>query len=283
MRVFISSDIEGTAGIVHWEQVLNGPEYEGGRTLLENEVNAAIDGAADAGATSFLVNDAHYLMQNLRPERLHGRASLVSGKHKPLYMMEGLDGSFDAAFLVSYHGSISAQTAVLSHTYNPSVVYHAELNGHVVGESGINALVARHYDVPIALVTGDDATAEEMRAHRTRLRVRRRQALDHALRGREPAPRGRLRADPRGRGAGARARRADERRPRSTCRRRSRCRSRRRTTPSSARGCPASSAPARAACASSTTSRCGSTARGSRSRRSRADPGAGMSASASRS
>ena len=78
-------------------------------------------------------------------------------------MMEGLDGSFDAAFLVSYHGSISAQTAVLSHTYNPSVVYHAELNGHVVGESGINALVARHYDVPIALITGDDATAEEMR------------------------------------------------------------------------------------------------------------------------
>jgi D-amino peptidase len=163
VRVFISSDIEGTAGIVHWEQVLNGPEYEGGRTLLENEVNAAIDGAAEAGASEFLVNDSHYLMQNLRPERLHGRASLLSGKHKPLYMMEGLDETFDAAFLVSYHGSISARHAVLSHTYNPFVVYHAELNGHVVGESGINALVARHYDVPIALITGDDATAEEMR------------------------------------------------------------------------------------------------------------------------
>jgi len=148
VKVFISSDIEGTAGIVHWEQVLGGPEYEGGRTLLENEVNAAIDGAADAGASEFLVNDAHYLMQNLRPERLHGRASLISGKHKPLYMMEGLDASFGAAFLVSYHGSISAQTAILSHTYNPSVVYHAELNGHVVGESGINALVARHYAGP---------------------------------------------------------------------------------------------------------------------------------------
>ena len=93
---------------------------------------------------------------------------------------------------------------MLSHTYNPSVVYHAELNGHVVGESGINALVARHYDVPIALITGDDATAEEMRRIAPRLRVRRRQALDHALRGREPAPGGRLRAHPRGRGAGAR-------------------------------------------------------------------------------
>jgi D-amino peptidase len=135
VNVFISSDIEGTAGIVHWEQVLGGPEYEGGRALLENEVNAAIDGASDAGAARFLVNDAHYLMQNLRPERLHGRASLISGKHKPLYMMEGLDSSFDAAFLVSYHGSISAQTAIL----------------------------ARHYEVPIALVTGDDATAEEIR------------------------------------------------------------------------------------------------------------------------
>ena len=76
--------------------------------------------------------------------------------------MEGLDSTFDAVFLVSYHGSISAQHAVLSHTYNPSVVYHAELNGHVVGESGINALVALHHGVPIALVTGDDATAEEM-------------------------------------------------------------------------------------------------------------------------
>jgi len=51
---------------------------------------------------------------------MHARASLLSGKHKPLYMMEGLDGSFGAAFLVSYHGSISAQTAILSHTYNPS-------------------------------------------------------------------------------------------------------------------------------------------------------------------
>ena len=162
MKVFISSDIEGTAGIVDWGQVLMGsPEFELGRALLEAEVNAAIEGATEAGATAFVVNDAHHTMQNLRPDRLVGRASLVSGFHKPLSMMEGLDGSFGCVLLVSYHGSISAERAVLSHTYNPQAIWHAELNGVVVGESAINMLVAVHHRVPVVLVTGDDATAEE--------------------------------------------------------------------------------------------------------------------------
>ena len=164
MKVFISSDIEGTAGIADWGQVLMGShEYELGRTLLEGEVNAAIEGAREAGATAFVVNDAHHTMQNLRPQNLAQRASLVSGFHKPLYMMEGLDGSFGCVFLVSYHGSISAERAVLSHTYNPQAIWHAELNGQVVGESAINMLVAAHHGVPVVLVTGDEATAEEAR------------------------------------------------------------------------------------------------------------------------
>ena len=264
MKVFISSDIEGTAGIVHWEQVLNGPEYEGGRTLLENEVNAAIDGAGDAGATSFLVNDAHYLMQNLRPERLHGQASLISGKHKPLYMMEGLDASFDAAFLVSYHGSISAQTAVLSHTYNPGVFYHVELNGHVVGESGINALVARHYGVPIALDQRrrrhgrGDCCASHRPPSASSSSARSPASPPRACTPRSPAS-GSARARPARSNGSARWLR-----PRSRCRLRSRSSSRPPTTPSSARAFPASSAPVRAACASSTPTRCSSTARGSR-------------------
>ena len=162
VKVYISSDIEGCAGIVDWGQVLMGShEYELGRSLLEAEVNAAIDGAAVAGASAFVVNDAHHTMQNLRGERLAHRASLVSGSHKPLYMMEGLDASFDAVFLVAYHGSISAEHATLSHTYNPWAIYHAELNGQVVGESAINMLVAAHHRVPVVLVTGDDVTAEE--------------------------------------------------------------------------------------------------------------------------
>jgi D-amino peptidase len=162
MRVFISSDIEGTAGIVDWEQVRGpGAEYEIGRKLLTDEVNAAIDGAVQAGANHVLVNDAHRTMYNLRPGELHHHASYLSGRHKPRYMMEGLDATFDAVFMVAYHGAIGAEHAILSHTYNPLAVWEARLNGAAVGESALNALVALHHRVPVVLITGDDATAEE--------------------------------------------------------------------------------------------------------------------------
>jgi D-amino peptidase len=162
MKVFISSDIEGTAGIVDWQQVrASGADYELGRRLLTDEVNAAIDGAVDAGATEIVVNDSHSTMQNIRPGALHGNASYLSGRHKPLYMMEGLDGTFDAVFMVAYHGAIGAERAILSHTYNPLAVWETRLNGVAVGESALNALVALHHLVPVVLITGDDATAEE--------------------------------------------------------------------------------------------------------------------------
>jgi D-amino peptidase len=162
MKVYISTDFEGVAGIVDWDQILVGShDYEMGRRLLLGEVNAAIDGARDAGANDFLVNDSHSSMRNLDPEQLHGSASLLSGKHKPLYMMEGLDSSFDAIFFVGYHGSINADRAILSHSYNPRAIWEARINGEVVGETGLNALVAAHFGTPIALVTGDQATIEE--------------------------------------------------------------------------------------------------------------------------
>jgi D-amino peptidase len=164
MKIFISSDIEGTAGIVDWQQVrASGTDYELGRRLLTDEVNAAIDGAGEAGATAILVNDSHSTMQNIRPNALHGNASYLSGRHKPLYMMEGLDGTFDAVFMVAYHGAIGAERAILSHTYNPLAVWDVRLNGVAVGESALNALVALHHRVPVVLITGDDATAEEAR------------------------------------------------------------------------------------------------------------------------
>lgn len=161
MKVFISSDMEGTAGVVDWSQCLLGePEYEYYRMLLQGEVNAAIEGAQCAGAEEFLVNDSHSKMQNLRPDTLVGNARYLSGRHKPMYMMQGLDSSFDAVFFVSYHGSMST-SAPLSHTYNPRAIAEVTLNGTTIGESGINALVALAHGVPIVLITGDEITAAE--------------------------------------------------------------------------------------------------------------------------
>ena len=162
MKLFISFDMEGVAGIVDWAQCRPpGQAYEEGRALLLGEVNAAIDGALAAGATEIVCNDSHGAMNNLNPMDLHGRAAYIAGRHKPRYMMEGLDDSFDAVFFVGYHGSISGEPSVLSHTYNPSVISKVLLNGMECGESGINALVALGHGVPVALITGDEVTIAE--------------------------------------------------------------------------------------------------------------------------
>ena len=164
MKLFLSTDF-GTSGIVAWEQIIRGnAEFEQGRLLLTDEVNAVIAGAIEAGATEFVVNDSHHSMRNLHPQDLLGQATLITGKHKPLYMMEGLDQSFDGICFVSYHGSIGAEHAVLSHTYNPGAIWEVRINGEIVGESGINALVAAHYGVPIIFVSGDATTIQEAQA-----------------------------------------------------------------------------------------------------------------------
>ena len=109
MKVFLSSDMEGTAGVVDWDQCVgDGPEAAAGRALLLAEVNAAIEGAVAGGATEIVVNDSHYKMRNLPAGALAGGASYISGSHKPLYMMQGLDDSFGAVLFVSYHGSVGA-------------------------------------------------------------------------------------------------------------------------------------------------------------------------------
>lgn len=162
MKLFLSTDFEGTSGIVAWEQIIEGNvEYEQGRQLLTNEVNAVITGAIDAGVTDFVVNDSHNVMRNLHPQDLLGRATLITGKHKPMYMMEGLDAGFDGICFVSYHGSIGAEHAILSHTYNPGAIWEVRINDQIVGESGINALVAAHFNVPIIFISGDATTARE--------------------------------------------------------------------------------------------------------------------------
>jgi D-amino peptidase len=163
MKTWISFDMEGVAGIVDWDQCRpsGGARYDVGCQLMLAEVNAAIEGAIAGGATEVVLNDSHGTMANLDPRAVAGGARSITGRHKPLYMMQGLDDSFDAVFLVGYHGSISGRPSTLSHTYNPEVFAAARVNGTEVGESGINALVAEHFGVPIAFVSGDAVTWAE--------------------------------------------------------------------------------------------------------------------------
>lgn len=155
--------MEGTAGVVDWEHVVaGGPLYPYYCELLTNEVNAAIEGAMRAGADDFLVNDSHSKMANLKPSELAGSARYLSGRVKPMYMMQGLDETFDAVFFISYHGSMSNRGSTLSHTYFPTAFAQVAINGVVAGEAGINALVAKANGVPVILISGDEVTAREI-------------------------------------------------------------------------------------------------------------------------
>jgi D-amino peptidase len=161
VRVFISADMEGVAGVVDWEQCRPGGwGYDVGCRLLLGEVNAAIEGAVAAGATDITVTDAHGLMANLAPDALAGRASYRSGRTEPDYMMAGLDASYDAVLYVGYHAAMPSP-GVLSHTYNPRVVGDARIGGVRAGESGINALAAAGFGVPVVVVTGDQFVGPE--------------------------------------------------------------------------------------------------------------------------
>ena len=160
MNVYISVDLEGIGGIVHWEQCSPGTkEYDDARALMTAEANAAIQGAFDGGATEVLVNDAHSSMRNLQPLELDPRVRLVRGSIKPQSMMEGMNEPFDAAFLIGCHAGAGCN-GVLSHTYD-GMVTSVRLNSLAGGEITINSALAGYYGVPVAMVTGDSAACRE--------------------------------------------------------------------------------------------------------------------------
>jgi D-amino peptidase len=168
MRVYISVDMEGVAGVAHEDQTdptepRHAAEYNRFRKLMTHEANAAIAGALEAGAKSILVNDSHWLMRNLLAEDLNPAAELMSGGPKRLSMVEGIDTGFDAAMFIGYHARAGTRNATIDHTYT-SRVHEVRLNGEPVGELALNAAMAGVHGVAVALVSGDQALAVEARA-----------------------------------------------------------------------------------------------------------------------
>ena len=152
--------MEGITGVDTLTQTRpDGREYEKFRRIMTEEVNAAIAGAYDAGATEVLVSDSHGDAQNIDIELLDKRARLVRAWPRPLMMMEGIDGSFDAIVFVGYHAREGQGAAIISHTFsgNESI----KLNDQVVGETGFNAAIGGEFGVPVVFVSGDQTEAAE--------------------------------------------------------------------------------------------------------------------------
>jgi len=159
LKVFISVDMEGITGVVHWEEVSRtGKDYDYFREIMTKETNAAIEGAVAAGATDILVRDSHGSARNILPELLDKRAMLLrdwSGGF--MSMMEGIDETFDAVIFIGYHAKAGTPNAMLEHTMSGSGITDVSINGVSLPEAGINALMAGHFDVPVAFVAGDKA------------------------------------------------------------------------------------------------------------------------------
>lgn len=163
LKVYISADMEGVGGAVTRQQVSrDGFEYERFRDLMTTEVNAAIESALEAGATEIVVSDSHGSGQNLLVDKLHPAAKLVRSFPRPQDMMQGIDGSFDAALFIGYHAGQGKPDAVLAHTMNSEVLW-IKLNGVTVGEPGFNAALAGHFGVPVILIAGDQGAIGELR------------------------------------------------------------------------------------------------------------------------
>jgi D-amino peptidase len=162
LKVYISADMEGVAGVVTADQLgPQGFEYERFRGFMTNEVLAAIEGARAAGATEFLVSDSHGNGENLLVERFPKDVQIVRSWPRPLAMMQGLDRTYDAVIFVGYHSSTTNPEGVRAHTMSSAHLADLRLNGVSMPEAGLNAAIAGQFGVPVVMITGDDAIVKE--------------------------------------------------------------------------------------------------------------------------
>ena len=164
-KIYISADMEGLTGAVTSEQLgPGGFEYQRFRQIMTDEVNAAIEGAREAGATEILVSDSHGNGQNLLIDELPEDVQVVRSWPRPLGMMQGIDETFDGVIFIGYHSSTTNPDGVRAHTTSSARLAAVRLNGAEMTEGSYNAAIAGHFGVPVIMVSGDDAAVSEVQS-----------------------------------------------------------------------------------------------------------------------
>ena len=163
LKVFISVDMEGIAGVVTGDQLgPTGFEYQQFREFMTAEALAAVQTAKDSGATEILVADSHGNGENLLIDKFPPDVRIVRSWPRKLGMMGGIDSTFDAAIFIGYHSSTDNPTGVRAHTFSSAKLTHVAINGKVVSEGSWNAAIAGHFGVPVIAISGDDAAVREV-------------------------------------------------------------------------------------------------------------------------
>jgi D-amino peptidase len=169
VRVFIMSDMEGIAGVTKWAETTGGEALHAERSrLYTEEVNAAVRGAFNGGATEVVVMDCHgagqgWTFNSLIPDQLDPRCDFVVQQEWTQYT-EFLEQGCDAALLVGMHAMAGTPDGVLNHTVAGTDWRNVTFNGTLVGETGINAALCGTWGCPVLMVTGDVAACREGQA-----------------------------------------------------------------------------------------------------------------------
>jgi D-amino peptidase len=154
-RIFIVTDLEGVAGVNNWdEQVTPGQRrFEESRRLLLGEVNAAVEGALEGGASEVVIWDGHDGSRTLSKDAIHPKARLIQGRPTPAdyYLSEG---HYDGIMFVGQHAKAGTPRGLLAHSQSLSV-RDITINGKSVGEIGQVAAIAGHFGIPVIMVAGD--------------------------------------------------------------------------------------------------------------------------------
>lgn len=165
LKVYISVDMEGIAGVVSDDQLGPGSfEYERFRQFMTKEALAAVNAAKEAGASEILVSDSHGNGENLLIEQFPKDVRIIRSWPRRLGMMAGIDATFDAAIFIGYHSSTNNLKGVRAHTFSSARLTRVALNGTNVTEGAWNAAVAGHFGVPAVMISGDDAAIGEVRS-----------------------------------------------------------------------------------------------------------------------
>lgn len=163
MKVYISSDIEGVAGITAWDEARrSSPTYPYFADQMSKEVAAACEGAKMAGASQIVVKDAHGSGRNIRPSSLPEYVSLIRGwSGHPYKMLQHIGEDFDAIVFIGYHACGASNENPLSHTMNSSLIDYMKLNGQYLSEFLLHAYLAAYLKIPVAFLSGDEAICRE--------------------------------------------------------------------------------------------------------------------------
>ncbi len=165
LKIYISVDMEGVAGVVTGDQL--GPsafEYQRFREFMTAEAVAAVSAAKEAGATEIVVSDSHGNGENLLIEKFPADVRIIRAWPRRYSMMAGIDSTFDAVIFIGYHSSTNNPQGVRAHTFSSATLTRVAVNGKEVTEGSWNAAIAGQFGVPVVMISGDDAAIAEVRS-----------------------------------------------------------------------------------------------------------------------